>query len=373
MQPLSALGAVQTGSTPATSEERFWGGDIPFVTPAELDQNQAITNTPRTLSPQGGAQSRLLNEGAILICCIGSLGKIGIAGRALVTNQQINSVEFNSQKVFPRYGFYACQRLKQKLQTMAPATTVPIVSKSKFEQLEIPVPPLLEQRRIAAILDQADSLRAKRRETLVQLESLTQAIFIEMFGNPAKNEKRWKAKHLVSLGKVSTGATPPGSKDGMFGGAIPFITPGDLESDQPVKRSLTEAGAAEVSKVRPGSTLVCCIGTIGKIGIASTTSTFNQQINAVEWGDEIDDYYGFSVMRFFKPTIIAWGTSTTLPILKKSKFEKIEIPVPPIGLQQEFSSRLSKTELMRHFYKSSLNHLDELFNSLQSRAFKGEL
>lgn len=141
MQPLSALGNVQTGSTPLTAEEKYWGGDYPFVTPAELDQNTPITRTPRTLSDEGANQSRLLQEGAVMVCCIGSLGKIGIAGRSVVTNQQINSIEFDSTKILPRYGFYACQRLKPKLLSMAPATTIPIVSKSKFGQLEIPVPP----------------------------------------------------------------------------------------------------------------------------------------------------------------------------------------------------------------------------------------
>ena len=107
----------------------------------------------------------------------------------------------------------------------------------------------------------------------------------------------------------------------MFDGPIPFVTPGDLESDDSVKRSVTEAGAVEVGTVRPGATLVCCIGaTIGKIGRAAVRSAFNQQINAVEWGRSVHDTYGFSVLRFFKPTIIAWGASTTLPILKKSAF-----------------------------------------------------
>jgi len=168
------------GSTPSTSNETFWSGEIPFVTPSELDQSIPITITPRTLSDEGGREARLLQEGAVLVCCIGSLGKLGIAGRTLATNQRINSVEFDPQRIWPKFGYYACRMLKSKLITMAPATTVPIINKSKFEQLEIPVPTLPEQRRIAAILDQADVLRTKRQEALAQLDSLTQSIFIEM-------------------------------------------------------------------------------------------------------------------------------------------------------------------------------------------------
>lgn len=160
----------------------------------------------------------------------------------------------------------------------------------------------------------------------------------------------------------------------MFDGPIPFVTPGDLESDGPVKRSVTEAGAKEIVTVRRGSTLVCCIGaTIGKIGAARVRSAFNQQLNAVEWGELVHDIYGLSVLRFFKPTIVAWGASTTLPILKKSAFERIEIPVPPLALQKEFARRLRAVGDLSAENRASLNLLDELFRVLQYRAFQGEL
>jgi type I restriction enzyme S subunit len=160
----------------------------------------------------------------------------------------------------------------------------------------------------------------------------------------------------------------------MFDGPLPFVTPGDLESHAPVKRSVTEAGALESVTVRPGATLVCCIGaTIGKIGMAAVRSAFNQQINAVEWDEAITDSYGYAVLRFFKPTIVAWGASTTLPILKKSAFERIEIPSPPIGLQNEFARRLSAVDSLRNSNQASLVCLEELFGALEHRAFRGDL
>jgi len=240
--------------------------------------------------------------------------------------------------------------------------------------LDIPVPSLSEQCRIAEILDRADALRTKHRAALAQLDILTQSILLDMFGDPATNPKGWPLRTIKEIGHVTTGSTPPSAKPDMFDGPIPFITPGDLESDSPAKRSLTEAGAGESVTVWPGATLVCCIGaTIGKIGKTSVRSAFNQQINAIEWGETIDDSYGFTVLRFFKPTIISWAASTTLPILKKSAFERIEIPVPPIDLQRKFSRRLSAVGVLEGSIKASLASLNELFGTLQSRAFRGEL
>lgn len=248
-----------------------------------------------------------------------------------------------------------------------------VINTGVLKTWKIPVLPIEEQRRIASILDKADALRVKRREALAELDVLTQSIFIDMFGTPATNPKGWAYKSLFDLGKVVTGGTPPSAKPGMFDGPIPFVTPGDLESDEPVKRSLTAEGAEESRTVRAGATLVCCIGTIGKMDIARVRSAFNQQINAIEWSGEVDDLYGHAVLQFFRPTIKSWGASTTVPILKKSSFEKIEIPVPPPPLQREFADRVKAVEKLRVAHKTSLAELDELFASLQNRAFIGEL
>lgn len=177
---LKDLGTVQTGSTPNTADHTLFGGEIPFVTPGDLDQNLSIKASARTLTQAGVERSRLLPDGAVLVCCIGSLGKVGIAGLPLVCNQQINAIIFDRNLVIPRYGFYACKRLKRSLEALAPATTVPIVNKSRFSELRIPVPPLRDQRRIAAILDQAETLRTQRRAALAQLDELSQSVFLDV-------------------------------------------------------------------------------------------------------------------------------------------------------------------------------------------------
>ena len=98
---ISEVSNVVTGSTPKTNRDDFFGGDIPFVTPAELEQASPIVSTPRTLSTTGAQQVRLVPPNAILVCCIGSLGKVGIAGCTLETNQQINAIVFDEGKVWP--------------------------------------------------------------------------------------------------------------------------------------------------------------------------------------------------------------------------------------------------------------------------------
>jgi type I restriction enzyme S subunit len=228
---LKELGDIQTGSTPSTTDEGFFGGDIPFVTPGDLDQMASIQSAARSLTQAGADQSRLLPENAVLVCCIGSLGKVGIAGRPLVTNQQINAIVFYPDRIFPRYGFFACRRLKRVLETLAPATTVPIVNKTRFSELRIPVPPLPEQRRIAAILDQADTLRTQRRAALAQLDSLTQSLFLEVFGDPVTNPKGWPFVSLTDICHCYSGGTPSKANNAFWDGMVPWFSAKDMKAE----------------------------------------------------------------------------------------------------------------------------------------------
>ena len=163
---LGDCGEVVTGSTPPKANSDFWGGEIPFVTPAQLGFQQPITTADEYVTREGADRGRLLLEGAVLVCCIGSLGKTGIAGVPLISNQQINAIIFDPVQVDARYGYHAARNLTPLLKHFAPSTTVKIVKKSTFTEFQIPLPPLPEQRRIAEILDKADALRAKRRAAL---------------------------------------------------------------------------------------------------------------------------------------------------------------------------------------------------------------
>lgn len=322
---------------------------------------------------QVGTHDEALTTGpTIVIGRKGSFGEVNFSAGPCWPIDTTYYVDETATKADLRWLVYRLASLG--LNRLNRAAAVPGLNREDAYRQRLLLPPLPEQRRIAEILDKADAQRTKRRATLAQFDALTQSIFLDIFGDPARNPEGWPVAALRSLGQVTTGGTPPSSADGMFGGAIPFITPGDLENDSPVKRTVTEDGAAATRTVNSGATLVCCIGaTIGKIGKATTRSAFNQQINAVQWGDRIHPEYGFAAMRLFKPTIVAWGASTTLPILKKSAFERIEIPVPPLDLQASFAERIRHLEGLRSSSRLGLRLADELFTALQAQAFRGDL
>ncbi|KAF5036172.1 Type I restriction modification DNA specificity domain protein [anaerobic digester metagenome] len=330
------------------------------------------SNEMKYASPD--SRNVMCNEKDILIAWDGAnAGTIGYSLSGVIGSTIAKLTPVNA-RIYSPYGGRYLQSKFDYLRSNCTGATIPHISRAILESIEIPLPPLDQQKKIAAILDAADTYRQKTKTLIAKYDELAQSLFLEMFGDPVRNEKGWSKKPILQLGKVITGSTPPSAKANMFGGEIPFITPGDLESSSAPTRYLTQAGAENSRTVPCQSLFVCCIGaTIGKRGIALTESAFNQQINAIVWSEHINYLYGFHSFNWLKQEVKSRAISTTLPILKKSEFEKIEMPVAPIELQLKFAERVQSMESQKALAQRSLEKAEELFNSLLQRAFKGEL
>jgi type I restriction enzyme, S subunit len=352
---------------------------VSFVGMAQLDAEGGLAK-PQTMRTYGEVANgyTVFRDGDILAAKITPCWENGKVGQAdLDSPFGIGSTEFHV--IRPMAGLdarYLLHFLRQssirnsgeaRMTGSAGQKRVPVAF---LRDLIVPLPGMSEQRRIAAILDQADALRGKRRQIQDDLDALAQSIFHEMFNGTAT----WPDAPIGDLGCVVTGKTPPTAKEDMFGGSIPFVTPGDLGSGNPVARWLSVEGSLNSRVVRRGATLVCCIGaTIGKMDMARVPSAFNQQINAVEWNSKVDDTYGLAALKQIKKQIVGNAAMTTLPLLTKGQFVKLRIPVPEFALQRDFAARLAHVSKHQRVTSRSLEVQDELFASLQSRAFTGEL
>lgn len=254
------------------------------------------------------------------------------------------------------------------------------VPKHFLESLPIRLPALPEQRRIAAILDQADALRAKRREALAQLDSLTQSIFIEMFGDPATNPKHWPVKRIGDLGRAITGNTPPRENPANYGDAIEWIKSDNINTPHyyltRADEGLSDTGKKLARTVPSGAILVTCIAgspdCIGNAAMADREVAFNQQINAFvpEHGDP---HFFYAQILVGKRLIQQASTNGMKGMVSKGKFEQIKLIDPPTDLQHDFARRAISIERFKSAQNTSLSELDTLFTSLQHRAFRGEL
>lgn len=190
---LSDFCVTGSGGTPSRSKlERYYeGGTIPWIKSGELREsviNQAEEHVTDAALKESSI--KLVPAGAILLAMYGAtVGRLGILGIDATTNQAVCHIVPDPKVADTHYIYRALSSQVPNLISMGVGGAQPNINQGIIKGLAIPLPPLPEQRRIAAILDQADSLRAKRREALAQLDKLTQSIFIEMFGDPVKNER----------------------------------------------------------------------------------------------------------------------------------------------------------------------------------------
>ncbi len=181
---IGQLGRVVTGKTPKTSDSHNFGGQIPFVTPTDMDGCKAMATTARYLSELGAStvKSSIIPAGSVMVSCIGSdMGKSVIAKHRCVTNQQINSVVVDAQ-FSSEFVYYNLSMRKDELQHLASGgSTMPILNKGKFSEVKIDLPPLEEQLQIAKTLSALDDRITLLRETNATLEAIAQALFKSWF------------------------------------------------------------------------------------------------------------------------------------------------------------------------------------------------
>lgn len=254
------------------------------------------------------------------------------------------------------------------------------VPKAFLETLEIPTPPLDEQRRIAALLDKAEELRAKRRAALALLDQFPNAIFFEMFGDPKNNERSWPRRALGDLAQIRTGGTPSRTIEANYGGAIPWVKTGEVNG-QPIRsteESLTEAGLRNSNcQVFPaGSVVVAMYGqgkTRGRCSTLEIEATTNQACAVVLPSDKLFATFLFAQLSMSYERLRDLGRGGNQPNLNLSLVSGFEVIVPPIVEQHRFDRRVETINHAKAAHQSTLVKLDALFASLQNCAFAGEL
>lgn len=181
---LGEICKVVTGNTPSKNIPEYYGNDLPWVKPDELGKEMYVTDTSERLSVLGANQARVLPNGTVMVSCIGNLGKVGIAGCELATNQQINSL-VPGNNVYSEFLYFWCCTIRSTLEKLAASTTLKIVNKSSFAAITIPVPDLRTQQQIAHELkdkiNYAEKLKLAIEKQLEAINAFPQAILRKAF------------------------------------------------------------------------------------------------------------------------------------------------------------------------------------------------
>ncbi len=258
-------------------------------------------------------------------------------------------------------------------------TTRQRISRGNLAKLDVEVPPLAEQQRIAAILDKADALRRKRRQAIDLADQFLRSVFLEMFGDPITNPKGWDTALFGEVGALDRGKSKhrPRNDPALLGGEYPLIQTGDVANSKGYirhyKSTYSEFGLKQ-SKIWPEGTLCITIAAnIAKTGILTFDACFPDSVVGFAPNDQVTVEYVRYWLGFLQKMLEANAPESAQKNINLEILRGLEIPVPPKEQQDKFSSIVAKAielaDKTSSFEKSDSN----LFASLSQQAFRGEL
>jgi type I restriction enzyme S subunit len=258
-------------------------------------------------------------------------------------------------------------------------STVGTYTIQRANTTRIKLPPLPEQRRIAAILDQADALRAKRREALAQLDNLTQSIFIEMFGDPVRNPKGWPLKKLDDVGSLDRGVSKhrPRNAPELLGGEYPLVQTGEVANCDGYIRShnssYSEFGLRQSKLWSAGTLCITIAANIAKTGILTFNACFPDSVVGFRADNQETVEYVRVWLSFLQRSLEAAAPESAQKNINLAILRDLDIPLPPRSLKKSFARQVNGVEKLKTTHREALAGLNALFASLQHRAFRGEL
>ena len=351
---------IITGNTPLKKEKEYWDKDeVPFITPPELKYEGINYITPNIyVSKIGAKQGRIIPKNSICVCCIGSLGKLGILKEDAITNQQINSLILKNKNVDLLYLYFYLKTIKNNLESIASSTTVKIINKSSFEKIEISLPNLEIQKKISKKLELLENNIDFRKNQLNYLKELNKSLFTRMFGDIKTNDKNWK---IVKLEKYINIIGGYAFKNIDFkSSGIPLIRIGNINSGQFKSTNLVfieENKKFEKFKVFPNDILISLTGTVGKddygnaciLGDSYSEYYLNQRNAKIELTDKMNKNFFLEIMKIkeVKKKLTGISRGIRQANISNKDIYNLSLPLPPIELQNKFAERVEKIEKLK--------------------------
>lgn len=374
---------------------------LPVVWLAELFSGNAIdcSNARRLRPTAKEIESYGLQRGDLLFCR-SSLNQEGIGYSNVYRGEDWAALfECHLIRISPNLNiadpYYLNHYLRSAsarrfIESRAKTSTMTTIDQGGISAIPVPLPPLSEQRRIAAILDKADVLRAKRREALAQLDSLAQSTFVEMFGDPMSPKARWQPVPVSSFvagfesGKSVAAEDEEDSSSQYRVLKVSAVTSLEFKPSES-KAAPPDHAPQDSHFVRRGDLLFSRANTTELIGATAYVVDTPDNLLLPDklwrfvWHDAPRATPHFVNFLFRQPKVRAEigrrasGSSGSMKNISQEKVMSIEAALPPLSLQQEFSGRIEKIMRMKEIQVSATDAADTLFASLQHRAFRGEL
>ena len=381
IRSLGEVAEIKAGNPAPQTEKYFENGNIPFVRVQDLGRygktsfltevkdkvnSVAITECKLKIFPEGtvllpkSGMSTLLNHRAILAknaCVVSHLAAI-----------------IPQKNALSEYLYYFLCTLDSS--RIAQRTTLPSIKLKTLSNLEIPIPPLEEQKKIVEILQFADYLKERRREAIKLIDKIVMSLFYDMFGDPATNPKGWEIERLDKICNFDTYQILPDARREYF-----YLGLEDIESNTgKIIKNTKTLGSKILSNKHNFDNSHVLYGKLrpylNKVAMPMQEGICSTDIIPLK-PDENYLMREFLVYYLRDKNFIKWAaehsTGTKMPRIQTSTLKKHQIPLPPLDLQQEFAEIVSKLEDKRKKMEEAEEKLEMLYQILLRQAFTGKL
>ncbi|BCG63902.1 MAG: type I restriction enzyme, S subunit [Methyloprofundus sp.] len=326
-----------------------------------------------------------VSPGDILVSWSATLDVFEWQSEDALLNQHIFKVVPDYKIIDKNYFKYALKEAISSMMKFTRGSTMKHINRGDFLATKIPLPPLETQKQIAQVLAAADQLRKDCQQVEQELNALAQSVFLEMFGDPVTNLKGWKKNNLGGFIKIKHGYAFKGEYFASEGDYV-LLTPGNfLENggyrSQGIKQKFYLGDFPDEYMLDKGDLLVAmteqAAGLLGSPLFSPSDGTFlhNQRLGLVQTVKPINKQFLFGLFNTssIRQQIHFKAVGTKVRHTSPTKIEELNVGIPPINLQNKFSSFIEKLEQQKQHNKEKSQQLDDLFNALLQKAFKGEL
>ncbi len=381
---LGEVGDIITGGTPPTKDARnYSSNDYCFVKPSDLTDERILflDDSEFHVSSYAYSNSRKLPKGSVLVCCIGSIGKLGILNVDATCNQQINAI-------IPKSGFdskylaYCLLASKGVMLNIANAPVVPIINKSQFSNIEIKTCPIADQQRIVAELDCLNEMIVVKQEQLKEFDKLAQSIFYDMFGDPVANEKKFE-KH--PFGKIAAFKNGLNFKPVDEGNSVKILGVSDFQDLKEIKSAdlLSLKCIKETVDndyyLKTGDIVIVRSNGSKKLVGRNVLISFEDKNVAYSGfcircrliSDDCSPLYLNSVLSTpsMKELMTSGGRGCNIANINQQTLNKLMVPLPPLTLQQQFADKISAIEAQKELVKQSIAETQALLDYTMDKYF----
>ncbi len=372
------------GTAPPGSSYNTEGVGIPMI--AGAGDYGDIYPEPKKWTTE---PTRIAEPGDIIVCVRATIGDLNWADKEYCLGRGVAGIRPYVDRLDARYASHYISTKKADLSKLGTGSTFLAIRRGDLESFPVPLPPLAEQKRIAGILDAADALRAKRRESLAQLDTLLQSTFLDMFGDPVTNPMGWMVDHLANSVTLQGGFAFK-SKDYCEQG-VRIVKISNVHSEnlkweetdhvpdgylERYKDFALECGDLVIALTRPIIKSLNSVK-IATVGPTDSPALLNQRVARFVFPENgpIEKSYLLAYCRtqFFKSAVQKFCSESLQPNMSTKQLGSVLIAHPPLDLQRRFATFVESVERQKARMRAHLTELKALFSSLQSRAFKGEL